>query len=150
MHAWDPEAVAGWTAQAEADFFRALNAVVVPLVMAGAGAPGPWPCGMIVMETTGATAGGSRFVPLLATMVDGCALVSTWRGGRSRWVRDLEARPRVRYWLGGREQRGHARVFAPGARLPATDGLPPLARMAAHALGPATLLGWTFAVIAPA
>jgi hypothetical protein len=145
MHAWDPNALVGWTAQVEADFFRALNALVAPLVMAGVGAPGPWPLGMIVLETA-----GRRRLPLLAAMVDGCALVSTWRGGRARWMRDLEARPRVRYWLGAREQRGHARVFAPGACPPATDGLPPLVRAAAHALWPATLVGWTFAVIAPA
>jgi hypothetical protein len=150
MHAWDPSACPSWTARAEGNFFRALNALVVPLVKAGAGAPGPWPCGMIVIETAGATTGHGRRVPLLATMVDGCALVSTWRGDRSRWVRDLEARPRVSYWLGGLERRGHARVFGPGTCPPSTDGLPLLARMAAQALWPATLLGWTFAVITPA
>jgi hypothetical protein len=150
MHGWDPSDLARWNAQADADLLRALNALVVPLVMAGAAAPGFWPAGMIVLETAGATAGPGRSVPLLATMLDGCALVSTWRGRRSRWMRDLAARPRVRYWLGGREQRGHARVFAPGACPPAMDGLPPLVRMAAHTLWPATLVGWAFAVIGPA
>jgi F420H(2)-dependent quinone reductase len=140
-----------WAAQAEAEFFRTLNAFVEPLVMAGYGAPEFWPTGMIVIETAGVRTGCTSRVPLLATMVGGCAFVSTLRGARSRWVRNLRARPDVRYWLGGREYRGRARIFAPGASQPATDGLPPFARIAAGTLlPPATLLGWTFAVISSA
>ena len=77
-------------------------------------------------------------------------VVSTLRGARSQWVRNLRARREVRYWLGGRARRGRARLFAPGAPPPPTDGLPPFARAVADALlPPATLFGWTFAVIGP-
>jgi hypothetical protein len=59
------------------------------------------------------------------------------------------SRPDVRYWLGGREHRGRARVFAPGAPPPSTEGLPPVARLVADGVVPAAALcGWTVAVIA--
>jgi hypothetical protein len=65
-------------------------------------------------------------------------------------VRNLVAESRVRYWVAGREYRGLARIFDPGRPLPATDGLPPFARAVADGLlPPATLCGWTFAVIVP-
>jgi hypothetical protein len=145
------ESIAARTARAEAEFFRTLNACVEPLILAGYGSPGFWPVGMIVLETTGASSARPSRVPLLATIIDGCAFVSTLRGARSHWVRNLRARSEVRYWVGGRERRGRARVFALGAELPATEGLPPLARIVADALlPPARLSGWTFAVIGPA
>jgi deazaflavin-dependent oxidoreductase (nitroreductase family) len=143
--------IAAWTEHAETAFFRTLNAFMEPLIMAGYAAPVFWPTGMIVLETTGARSGLPSRAPLLGTIVDGCVFVSTLRGSRCQWVRNLRARPEVRYWLGGREHRGRARLFAPGARLPASDGFPPLARIAADALlPPARLFGWTFAVIGPA
>lgn len=139
---------AGLRARAEAEFFRTLNAFVEPAILAGCGAPGLLPTGMIVLETTGAKSGRPSRVPLVATVFDGCVFVSTLRGARSQWVKNLRARPEVRYWLGGRARRGRALVFAAGTPPPATDGLPPLARGAADMLlPPATLFGWTFAVI---
>jgi deazaflavin-dependent oxidoreductase (nitroreductase family) len=134
----------------EAEFFRTLNALVEPVVRAGVGSPGLWPTGMIVLETVGAKSGRPRRVPLLATVLDGCVFVGTVRGPSSQWVRNLRARAAVRYWLGGREHRGRALVFAAGSRAPRTDGLPPIARAVADSfLPPATLFGWTFAVISP-
>jgi hypothetical protein len=139
-----------WSARAEAEFFRTLNAFVEPLLMAGYGAPGFWPTGMIILETASARTGRPSRVPLLATVLDGCAFVSTLRGVRSQWVQNLRARPEVRYWIAGGAHRGRARVFALDTRRPPTDGLPPLARAVADALlPPATLFGWTFAVISP-
>jgi deazaflavin-dependent oxidoreductase (nitroreductase family) len=137
-------------ARAEAEFFRTLNALVEPAVRAGCGSPGLLPTGMIVLETMGATSGRPRRVPLLATVFDGCVFVSTARGARSQWVKNLRARGEVRYWLGGRVHPARARVFAAGAPLPSTTGLPPLARAVAEGLlPPATAFGWTFAVITP-
>src|SRR5262245_49662741 len=135
---------------ATAEFFRTLNALVEPWVRAGCGSPGLFPTGLIVLETTGARSGQPRRVPLLATVFDGCVFIATVRGPRSLWVRNLTAEPRVRYWMAGREHRGVAMVFRPGTRFPDTGGLPPFARTAADSLlPPATLWGWTFAVIAP-
>jgi deazaflavin-dependent oxidoreductase (nitroreductase family) len=142
--------IASWTARAEADILRLLNAFMEPWIMAGYGAPVFWPTGMIVLETTGARSGRRIRTPLLAAFLDGHAVVATLRGARSQWARNLRVRPEVRYWLAGRARAGRAHVFAPGERRPATEGFPPLARMAAEVLlPPATSFGWTFAVISP-
>ncbi len=137
-------------ARLEADFFRALNVLVEPAVRAGCGSPGLIPTGLILLETIGSKSGIPRRVPVLATAFDGCVFIGTVRGSRSLWIKNLLAEPRVRYWMAGREHRGRARIFAAGVPLPATDGLPPFARATAEGLlPPATLFGWTFAVIAP-
>jgi len=134
--------------RAEAEFFRTVNALVEPAVRAGCGSPGLVPTGLVVVETIGARTGRPRRVPLLATVLDGCVFISTIRGSRSQWVQNLRAAPDIRYWLGGRERRGRARVFGPGDAPPATAGLPPLAAFVAGCLlPPAAALGWTFAVI---
>jgi hypothetical protein len=134
----------------EAEFFRALNALIEPAVRAGCGSPGLVPTGLVVVETTGAVSGRPRRVPLLATVLDGCVFVSTVRVPRAQWVDNLRAHPDVRYWLAGREHRGRAVVLAPGVASPDTDRLPPLARAIAQGLlAPGTAIGWTFAVITP-
>ncbi len=144
------DATTGWAREAEAEFFRTLNALVELAVRAGCAAPGLLPTGMVVLETTGAKSGLPRRVPLLATILEGCLFVGTARGDRSQWLRNLRAEPRVRYWLAGREHRGAALVFAEGAPRPATQMLPPLARAVAESLLPAaTACGWQFAVISP-
>jgi F420H(2)-dependent quinone reductase len=135
---------------AETEFYRALNALVEPAVRAGLGSPGLVPSGLVVLETTGARTGLPRSVTVLATVIEGCVFVSTLRGPRSRWIGNLVAEPRVRYWLLGREHRGRARVFAPEGAAPGLDGLPPMTRgIAAGLLPPAIALGWTFAIIVP-
>jgi len=134
----------------EADFFRALNMLVEPVVRAGCGSPGLWPTGLVVVETRGEKTGRPHRVPLMATVWDGCVFVSTVRGQRSQWARNLAADPAARYWLSGRERQGRALLFASGAPAPATDRLPPLARaVAERLLAPAVGLGWTFVVIVP-
>ena len=134
----------------EAEFFRALNALIEPAVRAGCASPGLVPSGLVVIETTGAVSGRPLRIPLLATVLDGCVFVSTVRGPRSAWVANVRAHPEVRYWLAGRERRGRAVLLAPGAASPEVDRLPPLARaVALGLLMPATAAGWTFAVIAP-
>ncbi len=144
------DATTGWAREAEAEFFRTLNALVEPAVRAGCASPGLLPTGMVVLETTGAKSGLPRRVPLLATVLEGYLFVGTARGARSQWLRNLRAEQRVRYWLAGREHRGTAFVFAEGAPRPAALMLPPLARAVAEGLLPAaTACGWQFAVIAP-
>ncbi len=144
------DTTAGWAREAEAEFFRAFNALVEPWVRAGCGSPGLLPAGLVVLETTGAKSGLPRCVPLLATVLEGCLFVGTARGGRSHWLRNLRAEPRVRYWLAGREHKGTAFVFAEGAPRPATQMLPALVRALAEGLLPAaTACGWQFVVISP-
>ena len=141
------DSASAW-AHAETEFFRALNAFVEPWLMAGWGASPLFPTGLIVLETIGERSGQPRRVPVMATVFAGCVFIGTLRGSRSQWVRNLQARPRVRYWLGGRARHGEALVVAPGMRRHDLAGLPPLVRRITEALlAPATLLGWTFAII---
>ena len=145
------DATTRWADDIEAAFFRSLNALVEPAVRAGCAAPGLFPTGMVVLETTGAKTGQRTSVPLMGTVLDGCLFVGTTRGARSQWFRNLRAEPRVRYWLAGRERQGTALVFAAGMPARATQRLPPLARVVAEGLLPAAAVcGWQFAVISPA
>jgi hypothetical protein len=89
----------------EADFFRALNALVEPAVHAGCGSPGLLPTGLIVLETTGAKSGQPRRVPLLAGL---------------RWLRLHRHRARRALALGAQSRRRAAR--ATGSRDASTAG----------------------------
>ena len=140
--------VASSWARAETEFFRIVNAFAEPWLMAGWGSSPLFPTGLIVLETIGARSAQPRRVPVIATAFDGCVFIGTLRGSRSRWMRNLQAGPRARYWLGGRAHRGKALVFAPGIKPHDLSELPPSARMTADALlAGASLLGWTFAII---
>jgi deazaflavin-dependent oxidoreductase (nitroreductase family) len=134
----------------EREFFRALNRVVEPLVRAGVGSPHLAPGGLIVLETRGRKTGRLRRTPLVATRVGGHVLVGTFRGDRSEWVRNLAARPRTRFWLGGRARDARAFVLYEGRRFRVPKTLPaPLRELARFAHG-YTRMGWAFAILAPA
>jgi deazaflavin-dependent oxidoreductase (nitroreductase family) len=136
--------------EAEATFFRGLNAFVEPLVMRGCASPGLFPTGLVVLETRGRKTGETRRTPLSAAVVDGHVILSTYRGRRSEWVKNALADPSVRYWLGGREHSGRAFVLAPGANDAGLGGLPDLARALVEGpLRAATTMGWAFAIIRP-
>ncbi len=137
-------------ARMEAEFFRTLNACVEPAVRAGVASPGLVPVGLVVLETIGASTGTPRRVPLVATLLEGCLFVSTVRGRQSRWMRNLQAHPRVRYWIAGEEHVGVAHVFEGNESPESAAGLPPLTRVVAtQVFGLGTAWGWTFAVIQP-
>ncbi len=133
----------------ERDLFRALNAFVEPAVRAGLGGPCLIPLGLIVLETVGRRSGRLHRTPLLASVVDGCIIVGTFRR-RSSWVRNAEAAPAVRYWLNGRELRGRAHVVRPGRPPALPSTVSQLVRgIAATLLARYAALGWSFAVIEP-
>jgi deazaflavin-dependent oxidoreductase (nitroreductase family) len=133
----------------DARFFRMLNQIVEPRVRAGWGSPGLGPGGLIVLETRGRRTGRRSRIPLVATRLHGHVLVSTVRGRRSEWIKNLAAEPEVRYWSGGRARSARAVVLAPGRRAPGARALPPVLRWLVAGLVPYTHAGWAFAVLAP-
>ena len=101
------------SATLESVYYQALNSVLRPLAESGALAPGMLPAGLIVLETTGWRSGRTHRTPVVAFALGDCLLVSTVRGRRSHWVKNLIAQPDVRYWRGGRAQAATAYVAAP-------------------------------------
>jgi hypothetical protein len=135
-------------ADLSSDVFRMLNAVVEPLVRAGLGSPGLLPWGAVVLETTGRISGRALRVPVLATVVGDLVVVASVRPG-SQWVRNLAAQPRTHYWMGGGRRRATALVLRPGGAIADQPAATPLAAWLAALLAPWTLLGVSFALLAP-
>ncbi len=133
----------------EKQFFRLLNHLFEPPIRAGWGSPRLVPGGLIVLETKGVRTGRPSRTPLAAIRFQGHVVVSTFRGGRSRWVTNLSANPEVRYWLHGRPRRARATVLSSRNRTRARDELPPAVRWLVRSLVPYTYAGWAFAVLAP-
>ena len=131
----------------EAGFFRGLNQLVEPLVLAGFGAPLLSPIGAIVVETRGRKSGRRSNVPLMAAVIGDLVMVSTARR-RSNWLKNLAAHPEVRYWLGGREI--EATAFAVGPDIETPNGLPARVSCLADAMKRHSgLFGTSFAILMP-
>lgn len=105
----------------ESVYYQALNSVLTPLAESGLLAPGMIPAGLIVLETTGWRSGRTHRTPLMAAALGDCLIVSTVRGRRSHWVKNLIAQPDVRYWSGDRSRDVRAYVAAPGGTGAAGD-----------------------------
>jgi deazaflavin-dependent oxidoreductase (nitroreductase family) len=133
----------------EAEFFRMLNRLVEPPIRAGWGSPRFVPGGLIVLEHRGRRSGRRARVPLAAVRIDGHLMVSTFRGGRSQWVKNLAVNPDVRYWLRGRPHRARALVISSRHRARSSRGMPAAVRWLIHAVTPYTYAGWAFAVLSP-
>ena len=133
----------------EREFFRMMNRVVEPAVRRGVGSPRFVPGGLIVLETVGFKSGATRRTPLVATRFLGFVFVSTVRGDRSFWVKNLQKQPRVRYYLGGRPREARAFVMVSGKRYRRPKSLPPKIGKITDFLAPYTRAGWAFAVLLP-
>jgi hypothetical protein len=134
--------------EAEASFFRALNAAVEPLVRSGVLGPGLSPVGLVVVETRGHRSGRLHRVPLMAARLGPLVIVGTVRGARSAWVRNLAEHAETTFWLNGVATPARATVLRPGH--PAlTDGTSGAVRLLAPLLVPWTLSGWAFALLEP-
>jgi deazaflavin-dependent oxidoreductase (nitroreductase family) len=137
-------------AKLERNFFRYLNAVVEPAVRHGIGSPRFTPASLIVLETTGFKSGQQRRTPLWSLRLGRYRLISTARGKRSFWVKNLQKDPEVSFYLGGRRRDAEAIVFAPGAAEADTGDLPRVLQGLARLLAPYTRRGWAFALLPPA
>ena len=133
----------------ERDFFRSLNRVVEPAVRLGVGSPRWLPAGLIVLESTGFKSGLKRRTPLWSLRLGRYTMVSTVRGDRSFWVKNLSKRPAVRFWRGGREIPARAFVVAPGKTFRRPTSLPAWLRELTAQLQPLTQKGWAFAILSP-
>jgi len=134
----------------EAETFRALNRIVEPAVRAGWGSPGIVPVGLIVLETKGWRSGRWHLTPVLAGAIGDYLLVSTVRGRRSNWVKNLSRSADVNYWSWGELRRARAIVFAPDEETPDLQGLPPLfVSLGVTLTYLASDFGCAFALLAP-
>ena len=134
----------------ERDFFRYLNAVVEPAVRRGIGSPRFIPASLIVLESTGFKSGQQRRTPLWSLRLGRYRLISTARGKRSFWVKNLQKDSEVSYYLGGRRRDSQAVVFAPGENGDDASELPRWLQGVARLFAPYTRRGWAFAVLLPA
>ena len=133
----------------EREFFRMLNRVVEPAVRWGIGSPRFVPGGLIVLESVGFKSGQPRRTPLVAIRFGPYVFISTVRGQRSFWVKNLNKRPRVSFYLGGRERQAKAFVISPGKRYRRPTTLPRYITRVTDLLAPYASAGWAFAVLAP-
>ena len=137
-------------ANLERNFFSTLNRYVEPAVRKGVLSSRIAPAGLIVLETTGFKSGTIRSTPLLATRLGPYVLVSTVRGERSFWVKNLIKDSNIRYFIGGKARDSEALVVAPGKEAPAQEDLPLVLRKLVELLTPFTDKGWAFALLRPA
>ena len=131
----------------ERDAFRSLNAFVEPLVRAGFGGPLLLPFGAIVLETTGRRSGQPRRTPLMAAVFDGVLLVSTFRGPRSNWMKNLIARPQANWWVNGVSRTGRAAVFSRSVWPEPSSVGPAIMACAETFWRPLVESGWSVAVL---
>lgn len=133
----------------ERNLFRAVNALVEPAVRRGIGSPRFTPLSLIVLETIGFKSGALRRIPLWSVLVGRYRIVSTARGDRSFWVKNLQARSELQYYVGGKARPATAIVIAPDHVDQLTDTSPPLLRAIVAALGRFPGEDWAFAVLVP-
>ncbi len=137
-------------AHLEARAFSALNQIAGPALQTGLLSPGLLPAGVIELETVGWRTGQPHRTPLLAGAIGELLLVSTVRGRRSHWVKNLLRNADIRYWSGGRVRPARATVFAPDEEQLSFNDVPPyLLPLAANLACLAPLSGCAFALLRP-
>jgi deazaflavin-dependent oxidoreductase (nitroreductase family) len=137
-------------ARFEKTVFRSLNAVIEPAVRRGVGSPRLAPASLIVLETTGFKSGEQRRTPLWSICLGRYRIVSTTRGKRSFWVKNLQQQPKASYYLGGRRRETDAIVIAAGSTPGQPDILTPLMQKLAVIFSRYAQQGWAFAILVPA
>ncbi len=132
--------------QFEQKFFRALNSVVEPAVRHGVFSSRLLPTSLMVLESTGYLSGKMRSTPLFCNRVGPYLLLSTARGNRSFWVRNLQQTPDVHYYLGGKRYGAQAEVITADQQ-PDPKAYPTLLRPLFLPLRLLAERGWAFALL---
>ena len=133
----------------EQTFFRKINSFVEPAVRMGIGSPRFTPASLIVLETTGFKSGEQRRTPLWSIRVGRYRIVSTARGKRSFWLKNMQQQPAVSYFLGGRRRDSNAIVVAGGVVPVESKILSPAMQKLAAVFSRYTEQGWAFVILAP-
>ncbi len=136
-------------AKIEQSVFRLLNAVVEPAVRKGIGSPTLAPASLIVLETVGFKSGEKRRTPLWSICLGRYRIVSTARGDRSFWVKNLLKQPRVKYYVGGRPRDSQAIVISPSTSEQNSQRLTPVMRKLVKIFSRLSQAGWAFAILVP-
>ena len=134
----------------EKQLFRRVNGLVEPLVTSGVASSARLPLSLIVLETTGFKSGKQRRTPLWSIRVGDYRLVSTARGKRSFWTKNLRAQPTARFFLGGKPMEAEAILVTPDFdNVDGWDLNAALTRLVAF-LNRLAGEGWAFALLVPA
>ena len=133
----------------ERDFFRRINSIVEPAVRFGIGSPRRTPASLVVLETTGFKSGQQRRTPLWSLKLGKYRLLSTARGERSFWVKNLQKKPKAIYYVGGKPRLANAVVLTAG-ETGAAQELPGWLQRLTGIFERYTARGWAFAILAPA
>jgi deazaflavin-dependent oxidoreductase (nitroreductase family) len=131
----------------ERNFFRGLNSLVEPAVRKGLLSSACAPAGLIVLETTGFKSGITRRTPLAATRLGKYIFISTARGKRSFWIKNLQKQPETHYYLGGKRKQASSFVITPDAPFKKPGSLTPMISKVVDLLVRSTARGWSFAVL---
>jgi deazaflavin-dependent oxidoreductase (nitroreductase family) len=134
----------------EKTVFRRINALVEPAVRKGFGSPTFTPASLIVLETIGFKSGAQRRTPLWTIRLGRYRVVSTARGDRSFWVKNLLKQPKVSYYVGGKRRHTDAVVFASGATQRQLSELPGVMKGLSKLFSKYSEKGWAFAILVPA
>lgn len=129
-------------------FFRVLNRVVEPAVERGVFSTPLALSTLLLVEHVGRRSGRTYRTPLVATRTGAGWCVSTVRGHRSQWLKNLARMDETRFWLGGRARRARVWTALPGA-WPGALPRPAAARVTAAALSPWARAGLGLALLRP-
>lgn len=136
-------------ARLEKQVFRKLNAVVEPAVRRGFGSISLAPASLIVLETVGFKSGKERRTPLWSIRLGRYRVVSTARGDRSFWVKNLQQQPRASYYVGGKRRDSDVIVIDNEYTAAQAAVLTPLMNRLTGIFSRYAQRGWAFAILAP-
>ena len=102
-----------------------------------------------MLESTGFKSGIVRSTPLLSLAFGPYRIVTTARGDRSFWVKNLINQPRVGFFLGGERREAEAFVFLGGERATPTEIESPTLRFLENIAIRRAVNGWAVAILVP-